>query len=57
MDFENGIFQLIILIPMYYWRKQKKLITGLKEKKKFHISQQKHMLLVLKRTVSMKWFF
>ena len=33
MDFENGIFQVIILIPMCYWRKQKKtLITGLKEK-------------------------
>ena len=57
MGFENGIFQLIILIPMYYWRKQKNLITGLKEKNKFYIFQLKHMLLVLKRTVLMKWFF
>ena len=42
MGFENGIFQLINLIPMYYWRKQKKtLITGLKEKNKFHLFSTK----------------
>ena len=36
---------------------KKTLITGQKEKNKFHISQLKHMLLVLKSSVSMKWFF